>query len=154
MGAKELTARELRDSVQAFVRRFGLLVTKQTPCGEPVSPSVAHALMALLDREDAGTATYQHELAQLLGLDRSSITRLCSRLEADGRLEQAPGVDDARARSLRLTASGRRLAGNLRAQSLQRFVRIVEAIPVSQRQPVIDSMRLLTTAVSKLEEDA
>ncbi|HEX2877151.1 MAG TPA: MarR family winged helix-turn-helix transcriptional regulator [Polyangiaceae bacterium] len=136
------------------MRSFGLLVTKQSPCGQPVSPSIAHALIALLGREEAGTATYQHELAELLGLDRSSIARLCSRLEADGRLKQEPAPDDARARLLRLTASGQRMAGNIRAASLERFARIVEAIPASKRQPLLDALKVLTAAVLTLEEEA
>lgn len=154
MSQKATVARELQVSVQAFVRSFGLLVTKQTPCGQPVSPSVAHALMVLLDREEGGVATYQHELAERLGLDRSSITRLCARLEGDGRLKQEPAPDDARARLLRLTASGQRMAGNIRAASLDRFARIVEAIPSSKRQPLLDALKVLTAAVLTLEEEA
>jgi DNA-binding MarR family transcriptional regulator len=148
------TARDLQGSIQAFVRSFGLLVTKQTPCGQPVSPSVAHALMALLDRQEAGAATYQHELAELLGLDRSSITRLCSRLEADGRLKQEAAPDDARTRLLRLTVSGQRMAGNIRAASLERFTRIVEAVPAAKRQPLLDALKILTSAVQTLEGEA
>lgn len=141
-------------SIQGFVRSFGLLVTKQTPCGQPVSPSIAHALMALLDREEAGLTTYQHELAELVGLDRSSIARLCSRLEVDGRLKQEPAPDDARARLLQLTMSGKRMAGNIRDASLKRFTRIVEAIPAPKRQPLLDALRVLTAAVLTLEEEA
>jgi DNA-binding MarR family transcriptional regulator len=152
--SKAATARELQTSVQAFVRSFGLLVTKQTPCGQPVSPSVAHALIALIDREEAGAATYQHELAELLGLDRSSITRLCSRLEADGRLTQEAAPDDARTRLLRLTASGQRLANNIRAASFERFTRIVKAVPAAKRQPLLDALKVLTAAVQTLEEEA
>jgi DNA-binding MarR family transcriptional regulator len=109
--------------------------------------------MALLDREETGAATYQHELAELLGLDRSSITRLCSKLEADGRLKQEPAPDDARARLLRLTASGQRMAGNIRTASLERFTRIVDAIPASKRQPLLDALKVLTAAVQTLEEE-
>lgn len=152
MTAKAATARELQASVQAFVRSFGLLVTKQTPCGQPVSPSMAHALMVLLDREEGGVATYQHQLAELLGLDRSNITRLCARLEADGRLEQEPAPDDARARVLRLTTSGQRMARNIRAASLDRFERIVQAIPNSKQQALLDALKVLTAAVLTLEE--
>jgi len=152
--AKAATARELQTSVQGFVRSFGLLVTKQTPCGQPVSPSIAHALMALLDREQAGVVTYQHELAELLGLDRSSIARLCSRLEAEGRLKQEPAPDDARTRMLRLTAAGQKMAGGIRAASRGRFTRIVEAIPASKRQSLLDALQVLTTAVLALEEEA
>lgn len=154
MTPKAAAARELQSSIQAFVRSFGLLVTKQTPCGQPVSPSVAHALMALLDREEAGLDTFQHELAELLGLDRSSITRLCSRLEVAGRLQQAPAPGDARTRLLRLTASGQRMAGNIRAASLERFRRLMDAIPVSKRQPLLSALHTLTAAVQTLEEEA
>jgi DNA-binding MarR family transcriptional regulator len=110
--------------------------------------------MAILDREEAGTLTYQHQLAELLGLDRSSIARLCARLEADGRLEQEPAPDDARARLLRLTASGQRMASSIRAASLERFARIVEAIPPSKRPPLLDALKVLTAAVLTLEEEA
>jgi DNA-binding MarR family transcriptional regulator len=110
--------------------------------------------MVLLDREEGGLITYQHELAEILGLDRSSITRLCSRLEVDGRLKQEPAPDDARARLLRLSASGQRMAANLRAASLDRFERIVQAIPGSKRQPLLDALKVLTAAVLTLEEEA
>lgn len=154
MTPKATTARELQTSIHAFIRCFGLLVTKQTPCGQPVSPSVAHALIALLDREAVGAATYQHELAELLGLDRSSITRLCSRLEADGRLKQEAAPDDARTRLLRLTVSGQRMASNIQAASLERFTRIVDAVPAAKRQPLLDALKVLTAAVQTLEEEA
>lgn len=153
MTAKASSARELQISVQAFVRSFGLLVTRQTPCGQPVTPSIAHALMALLDREEAGTSTHQHELADLLGLDRSSITRLCSRLEADGRIKQEAAPNDARSRLLQLTPSGQRMASNIRAGSLVRFTRIMDAVPTSKRQPLLEALKVLTAAVRTLEEE-
>jgi DNA-binding MarR family transcriptional regulator len=115
VSSKTDTALALQRSTQAFVRSFGLLVTKQTPCGQPVTPSVAHALMLLLERQSAEVTTYQHELAELLGLDRSSVQRLCSRLETEGRVTQEPAPEDARARRVQLTASGRRAIFELRA---------------------------------------
>jgi len=139
--------------VQAFVRSFGLLVTKQTPCGQPVTPSVAHVLMILLEREGTGSSTQQHELAELLGLDRSSIQRLCARLEADGRIRQEPTPDDARTRRIQLTASGQRMAANIQAASTQRFTRIVDAIPPSKRGALLDALQLLTAAVLTLEKE-
>jgi DNA-binding MarR family transcriptional regulator len=110
--------------------------------------------MLLLDRENAGVSTHQHELAELLGLDRSSIQRLCSRLEADGRVKQEPAPDDARTRRIQLTASGRRMASNIQEASLQRFTRIVDAIPASKREPLLDALKVLTAAVLTLEEEA
>lgn len=153
MATKAETARNLQASIQMFVRSFGLLVTKQTPCGQPISPSIAHALMLLLDRELKGLSTFHHEMAEHLGLDRSSVQRLCSRLEADGRIKQAPAPDDARARSVQLTASGQRMAANIQAASLRRFTRIIEAIPAAKRQPLLDALEVLTAAVQTLETE-
>jgi DNA-binding MarR family transcriptional regulator len=153
VATKADAARTLQTSVQAFVRSFGLLVTKQTPCGQPVTPSSAHALMLLLDRDAEGVVTCQHELAEQLGLDRSSVQRLCARLESDGRIKQGPAPDDARARQIRLTASGQRLATSIQAASLQRFARIVDAIPASKRQPLLAALEVLTAAVLTLEDE-
>src|SRR3954463_16623975 len=113
-----------------------MLVTKQTPCGQPVSPSYAHALMRLWEREGAGLVTLQTELAEELGLDKSSIARLCSRLEADERITPKPGAEEARHRQPELTARGRKLATIIHAASLQRFSRVLDAIPAAKRRGV------------------
>ena len=154
MTARRKAARELQISIQTFVRSFGLLVTKKTPCGQPLSPTSAHALMALLDREKTGVATFQHQLAELLGLDRSSIARLCARLEAEGRLTQVSAPDDARTRMLRLTPNGERMATNIQAASLDRFTRIVDAIPPSKRGSLLAALQVLSAAVQTLEGEA
>lgn len=146
-------AHQLQVGVQAFVRTFGLLVTRQTPCGQPVSPSYAHALMFLLEREASGLRTAQSELADALGLDKSSVARLCQRLEADERVEQQPAPEDARSRQLTLTARGRKMAKNLQAASLDRFQRILAGIPSTKRRGIIASLELLTDAVGKLGKD-
>jgi len=109
--------------------------------------------MILLEREHAALPTYQHELADFLGLDRSSVHRFCARLQSEGRIKQEPAPDDARTRRLQLTAAGQRLASNIQSASLQRFSRIVDAIPASKRRPLLDALEVLTTAVLTLEEE-
>lgn len=143
-------ARTLQVSVQAFVRSFGLLVTKQTPCGQPVTPSHAHALMILLEREERGMTTKQSELAEQLALDKSSITRLCERLETDAHATQQPAPDDGRSRLLELTPRGRRMASTIQAASLARFRRVAEGVPPAKRRALLESLQLLTEAVQTL----
>ncbi|WMJ68448.1 MarR family winged helix-turn-helix transcriptional regulator [Stenotrophomonas sp. 24(2023)] len=46
------------------------------------------------------------ELAQALGMDRTTLTRNLKPLLAEGLLEQLPGPHDARQREVRLTADG------------------------------------------------
>jgi DNA-binding MarR family transcriptional regulator len=147
----DLEAQKLQASVQSFVRTFGLLVTKQTPCGQPVSPSYAHALMLLLERETSGRTTSQSELAAQLGLDKSSITRLCARLEADQRVTQQSPESDRRSRLLALTTRGRKLATHVQSTSLERFRRVLEAVPPKKRRGLLASLSVLTEAVATLE---
>jgi DNA-binding MarR family transcriptional regulator len=149
----EAEASQLQLSIQTFVRSFGLLVTKQTPCGQQVSPAYAHALMFLLERESRGLVTTQSELAEALGLDKSSIARLAARLEADERATQRRGLQDGRSRQLELTARGRKLATNIQAASLDRFRRVLDAIPPPKRRSVLGSLELLTRAVERLGEE-
>ncbi len=148
----EAAAEELRLLVQRFVRSFGLLVTRQTPCGHPVSPSYAHALMVLLERE--GALTTQTDLAVALGIDKSNVARLCARLEAEGHAEQTPLPEDARSRQLELSARGRRLAEQLKASSLQRFQRVLRAVPAAKRTQLLESLVLLNDAVACLGEES
>ena len=145
-------ARKLQASVQAFVRSFGLLVTRQTPCGQPVSPSHAHALMLLLEREQAGVTTTQWELAEHLGLDKSSVARLCARLQSEEHATQARVPEDGRSRRLELTPRGRRMATNIRAASLERFRRVAEAVPTAKRKSLLDSIELLNVAIATLAQ--
>lgn len=145
--------RELQAVVQAFVRGFGLLVTKRTPCGHPVAPSHAHALMILLEREASGMVTTQSELAALLGLDKSSIARLCARLETEQHAKQERAPGDGRSRLLELTGRGRRMAASIQSASLARFRRVAEAVPAGKRLALVESVRLLTVALDCLKED-
>jgi DNA-binding MarR family transcriptional regulator len=144
----------LREQIQRFVRSFGLLVTRQTPCGQPVSPSYAHALMVLLERDLAGAPMTQTELGAALGIDKSNVARLCSRLENARHAEQVPAPDDARSRLVSLTATGKRMAQRITEASRDRFARITAALPRSERATVLDSLTLLNEAVETLREDS
>ena len=93
-------AERLRTLVQTFVRRFGLLLGDHTPCGQPISVSHAHALMLLASRSEA---TSQSELGRLLGIDKSNVTRLCSRMEKLGHVRQSRAPTDRRSRLVRIT---------------------------------------------------
>lgn len=144
----------LRALVQTFVRRFGLLVTKETPCGQPVSPSYAHALMVLLERERQKDETTQAELGARLGIDKSNVTRLCGRLEALGHGTQARAPGDGRSRIVTLTPAGQRLALRIEAASAARFGQVVAAVPREKRAMLFESLALLNQALASLSGTA
>jgi DNA-binding MarR family transcriptional regulator len=146
-------AEELRRLVQGFVRGFGLLAESQTPCGKPMPTSQAHALMVLLERHERDDPPMQSEIARALGLDKSSIARLCARLCESGHVVRAPCPEDGRAWRLRLTESGIRLAQSIETASRGRFDRLLSAIPEGKRSSVIDSIAALNEAVRSTRDE-
>jgi DNA-binding MarR family transcriptional regulator len=141
---------ELRLAVQGFVRRFGLLRDDRTPCGEPLTVSHGHALMILLERGE-GAPVVQRDLARALGLDKSSVARLCSRMERARHIEQRRSELDGRAREITLTEKGERVARRVDAESRARFSRVLDAIPTKQRAVVVEAVKLLESAVRTIE---
>jgi len=45
------------------------------------------------------------------------------------------------------------MATNIQAASVQRFTKIVDAIPTSKRQPLLEALELLTAAVLTLGDE-
>jgi DNA-binding MarR family transcriptional regulator len=146
----------LRTSIQRFVRSFGLLNGDQTPGGVALSPSHAHALMALLDRERREESSTQQDLVKILGVDKSNVTRLCAKMLEAGHLVQQPSPHDGRAWLVSLRLEGRRLAERVEDASRTRFDRVLAALPSeTARATVLRSLDLLNDALmetSKLEE--
>ena len=143
----------LKFLVQSFASKFGLLVTKQTPCGLPISTSHAHCLMVLRQRDRDGIETSQSDLAERLGIDKSNVARLCRKLQSDGHATQARAPADGRGRIVSLTVKGRRMAERLELASDDRFSRILGAIAPAARKPVLASLQSLIEAVRVLDGD-
>ena len=144
-------AQALRAAVQQFVRSFGLLSGDQTPCGQPLAPSHAHALMFLATSE-AGTRVSQHALASALGIDKSNVARLCAKMERLGHIDQERAADDGRARLVGLTVKGRRIAARLDSASRERFEAVLAAMPSARvGAGVIAAIRQFNQAVAIVE---
>lgn len=148
---KQVDVARLKRSVQEFTRSFGLLVTKQTPCGFPLSPSHAHCLMLLREREARGLLTSQSEIGERLTIDKSNIARLCTKLAKAGHATQRRDPQDGRGRLVELTVKGRRMAKRLEVASDERFARVLGAVPAAQRSRLLTSLALLNEAVRVLE---
>lgn len=136
-------ARALQEQMVALVRAFGWHRPEQTPCGQLVPISEAHALMELA-RED-GLA--QGALGMRLGLQKSTVSRLVHQLEARGWVQRQPSASDGRVALLTLTASGRQAADQLATARAAFFAGVLERVPDDKRQPLLDCLALLVAAV-------
>jgi DNA-binding MarR family transcriptional regulator len=151
LGQSLEVADEFRTLLQGFIRRFGLLAGDQTPCGKPLPPSDAHALMLLLDAGAAGLL--QGAIARQLGIDKSTASRLVARLTDRGHVEDAAQQADGRARPLRLTRAGVRVATEIDRASRQRFDQVLERIPRRRRRDVVQGLREIVTALEAIDGD-
>lgn len=131
----------LQHELIGFIRAFGLLSGEQTPCGQAMAPSDAHALA-----EIAAGPLSQRDLVDRLRLDRSSVSRLVDRLVARGWVERSTGADDRRTVRLTLTAAGRKAATQLAEAREQRFAMLLDAVPADHKDTVLDALKLLTDA--------
>jgi DNA-binding MarR family transcriptional regulator len=138
-------AERFRTLVQTFVRQFGLLLGDQTPCGQPLSVSHAHALMLLLSVGEMS----QSQLGEQLGIDKSNVARLCARMQKLGHVAQSRAPEDGRSRLVNLTPAGRTLARRVQRASRARFRALLAEIPSNRRKVVLSGLTALDEALAK-----
>lgn len=146
--ARNDTDRRLRDAVRRLMVAHGALDETRRPCGTPLSLAHAHALLELLQCDDAMTVS---ELANKLAIDRTNVSRLCARMEEAGELVRRPHPGDGRARALRLTAPGKRLARQVDASSARHFADLVRRLG-DAAEPIVEALRLLEDTMTATEK--
>jgi DNA-binding MarR family transcriptional regulator len=144
------TTLELQERMTAFIRAFGLHQPEQTPCGQPVSLSEAHAL-AELNRDQPLT---QQALGSRLRLEKSTVSRLVGLLEGRGWIERTANPNDGRSVQLNLSKTGIRMANQIAKAREQTFSRLLESIPKAQRPNVLAALKTLTEALHEAQQSA
>lgn len=139
----------LRTAVQRLIRSIGLLAENRTPCGEPLPVSYAHALMVLLEAQQANEHPRQQDLGRVLGINKSNIARLCEKMERAGHLQRKRSSGDGRARLLTLTDRGARVAVAVESKSRAHFQKLLVAIPAASRSIILGALAVLTDAVAQ-----
>lgn len=140
-----MSEQTLHKSIQVFVRSFGLLDQDQTPCGQPISVSQAHALQVLGEAEGIP----QQVLAEQLGLDKSTTSRLVTHLVERGWTTKTVNPANRREAQLCLTPQGRKVLQEVNAAASTRFEAIWNRIPPERRPQVLESLALLTDALKE-----
>ena len=134
-------AERFADAVVQFVRGFGLHRPERTPCGFDAGVAEAHALGEL----SAGTLR-QGDLAERLGLTKSTVSRLVANLVGRGWVERCAVDDDGRGVTVALTKTGRSAAARLRKARTSRMQALLDAVPTERRREVVDVLELLEKA--------
>ena len=126
------------DALRAFNRfytqRIGVLDEKLL--ASRFSLAESRLLWELAHREPL-TAT---ELAAELRLDAGYLSRLIARFKERGLLRADPSPQDARARTLSLTAAGQRAFAPLDARSREQAHALLAGLPAPKRERLLDAM--------------
>jgi DNA-binding MarR family transcriptional regulator len=134
-----LTAAALQARLMALIRALGLLESERTPCGQPLSPSAAHALAEL----SGGAPLTQSQLGSRLRLEKSTISRLVGQLEERGWVERRRAEHDGRVLLLALTDQGRQMADQVASSRAAYFARLCERIPPARQGELSDALEML-----------
>jgi MarR family transcriptional regulator, lower aerobic nicotinate degradation pathway regulator len=110
-------------------------VIGEAAASEGLSLSQLRLIGILRDREPE-----MLELAQHLGLDKSSVSGLVARAEARGLVERRPLPSDGRRVAVRLTDAGRALAARVTSEVDRRMTPLLATIPAAQQRGLVSLM--------------
>jgi len=131
-----------QDALMRFVRGFGLHQPDRTPCGQPLPVSEAHALTEVAR---AGRLR-QVELARLLRLEKSTVSRLVTNLVGRGWIRRQTADEDGRGVLLELTEAGATAARRLAEARQRRLTALLDRVPENERAAVVRALQTLAEA--------
>lgn len=125
-----LDSGRLHHLLMDLFRTVGLVLMDRAAPGQPVSLSQLFAIHEL----DHGAGMSQRELAERLGLEKSTVSRLVADLEADGLIERERDPANRRLYRLEITDAGRRLHSDIASSVNARYRRWTEAMTPEERE--------------------
>ncbi len=133
----------LQEQMMTFVRTFGLHKPEETPCGQPIPVAEAYALTELAKENQLS----QHDLVQRLNLAKSTVSRMVKKLVKRGWISRERSQDDGRVWLLSLTEAGVNTAVNLSHARQTKFAQILNQIPESEQENVLNALATLIQAM-------
>jgi len=137
-------AKELKKHLQSIVWMLSILDDNEKSCCG-ITLAQCHALVEI---GEAGALSL-NDLADKLNLDKSTLSRTVNNLVTLGFCEREEQPSDRRYVVIRLTEDGSKMYIRVRDGLNGYFEGIYNAIPNEKRTQVLESAKLLTSAISK-----
>ena len=136
------SSQTLRELLRLLVRNLGILEKSDVGCCG-ITITQCHALVEVGRK---GSMSLMG-LAELLGVDKSTMSRTINSLVDAGLIARNPDADDRRYVTIRLTPEGTDAFTAVESGMEAYYHSVFEAIPAEKRAQVLESMALLTEAV-------
>jgi len=138
---------DIRAASRQMVRELGFM--EATLAATDYPPSAVHTILEIGTR---GPMT-SGQLAELLHLEKSSVSRMVRKLIEQGELDEEPDVDDARFKSLSLTTKGRRTLAALHDFGRRQVAGALARLPEAERAIVRDGLMIYARALGAMRSE-
>lgn len=132
---------KIRSASRLLVRELGFM--RATLAATDYPPSSVHTIVEIGNHESLTAG----ELVELLGLEKSSVSRMVRKLVEAGEIEEIPHEQDARAKRLRLTAQGQNTLRAINAFATQQVVAAMSHLSGEQCQTVSEGIATYAVAL-------
>lgn len=147
MRDESLIVEDIRVASRLMVRELGFM--NRHLAATDYSPSVVHTLVEV---ESQGRMTAA-QLVNVLGLEKSSVSRMLSRLVSAGELEELPSGDDARVKQIALTAQGRETVRRINHYGNERVMAALKKMNPRQQQTAAHGLAFYAGALKACREN-
>lgn len=141
-----LLINQIRSASRLMVRELGFM--NSTLAATDYSPSAVHALLEI-STHGALTAA---QLVQVLGLDKSSVSRMLSRLQTANEIEENGCVDDGRFKQLSLTTKGQATVARIHEYGAMRVIEALAHLDSAQQQIVAEGLTAYSWALERCRQ--
>lgn len=131
----------IRSASRQMVRELGFM--QATLAATDYPPSAVHAILEL-GAQGSMAAT---QLAQVLGLEKSSVSRMVGKLVQAGEIRESSDGEDGRVKLLALTAKGRRTLAAIEAFGRQQVTAALDRLQPPQQQAVAQGLACYAQAL-------
>ncbi|MCE5284474.1 MAG: MarR family transcriptional regulator [Pelosinus sp.] len=136
------SSQRLRENIRMLVRKLGLLDKDEAVCSG-LTLTQSHVLVEVGRKTDMSV----NDLAELLNLDKSTVSRVVEQLVKNNLLLRKAHECDRRFVTLELTDQGSQLYKSTEARMKEYYAGVLECLPAETQQQVIESLELLVKAV-------
>jgi len=137
----------LRTTFQLLSRSFGLLSENccESCCGQEVSLIQSHIIYEIKRQHKPS----MQDVANALGVDITTFSRQVKTLVEKGYVKKTPHKDDNRINILSLTEAGEQVETDLETTMNENLDQIMSQFSQFERQSIINSLNLLSSAMQK-----
>jgi DNA-binding MarR family transcriptional regulator len=141
-------SKRLRDSMVWLVRGFTLYDPRKSYPGFYLSPQQSYVLQIV---HEHGPIT-PGDVAKRLRLEKSHLTKIVNSLIGMKAVGKTTDSGDRRRLMLKLTEKGEQIFEELDRISVDSYQAVMEKIPPSERQKVIEAVEIMLRAVDELRK--